>query len=127
MRCKLLDLFVVQVNATAVAVVADTWWQAKKAVEALPVTYEDSPNTKVSSASIAEHLKEAQGFAPRQAHRQAYFDGRLHDTPVVARAALARRMQGPLIVEELDATCVIPPGASAELDGHGNIVIDAGP
>ena len=28
---------VVKVNATAVAVVADTWWQAKKAVEALPV------------------------------------------------------------------------------------------
>src|SRR6185503_19324694 len=49
---------VVKVNATAVAVVADTWWQAKKAVEALPVTYEDSTNSKVSSATIAEHLKE---------------------------------------------------------------------
>ena len=49
---------VVKVNPTAVAVVADTWWQAKTALEALPVTYEDSPNSKVSSASIAEHLKE---------------------------------------------------------------------
>ena len=29
---------VVKVNATAVAVVADTWWQAKNGVEALPVT-----------------------------------------------------------------------------------------
>ena len=80
-----------------------------------------------SKQGFAEHLKEAQGFAPRQAHRQAYFDGGLHDTPVVARAALAKRMHGPVIVEELDATCVIPPGASAELDGHGNIVIDTGP
>ena len=37
---------VVKVNATAVAVVADTWWQAKKAVEALPVTYEEGPNAR---------------------------------------------------------------------------------
>ena len=31
---------------------------------------------------------------------------------------------GPCIVEEYDATCVIPPGARASLDAHGNIVID---
>ena len=48
------------------------------------------------------------------------------DTPVLGRAALSKRMQGPLIVEEFDATCIVPPGASAELDAHGNIVIDAG-
>ena len=80
-----------------------------------------------SKEGFADRLKEAQGFAPRQARRQAYFDGKLHDTPVVARAALAKRMRGPVIVEELDATCIIPPGASAELDRHGNIVIDAAP
>jgi N-methylhydantoinase A len=77
-----------------------------------------------SKEGFAERLKEAQGFAPRQRRRQAYFDGRLHDTPVVSRAALAKQMPGPLIVEELDATCVIPPGASAELDAHGNIRIE---
>jgi N-methylhydantoinase A len=32
--------------------------------------------------------------------------------------------EGPCIVEEYDATCVIPPGARASLDAHGNIVID---
>ena len=51
----------------------------------------------------------------------------MDDTPVVSRAALAKRMPGPLIVEELDATCVIPPAASAQLDGHGNIQIDTAP
>ena len=80
-----------------------------------------------SKEGFAERLKEAQGFAPRQARRPAYFEGRLHDTPVVGRGALAKRMPGPLIVEELDATCVIPPGASAQLDGHGNIQIDTAP
>jgi isoquinoline 1-oxidoreductase subunit beta len=49
---------VLKVNDTAVAVVADTWWHAKKALDALPVTYEENDRNKVSSASIAEILKE---------------------------------------------------------------------
>src|SRR6202043_734131 len=48
---------VVKVDDNAVAVVADTWWNAKTALEALPVAWESSPNDKVSSASIAEFLK----------------------------------------------------------------------
>jgi isoquinoline 1-oxidoreductase beta subunit len=49
---------VVKVGETAVAVVADTWWQAKTALDALPITWDEGPNAKVSSASIAETLKE---------------------------------------------------------------------
>ena len=75
---------------------------------------------------FAERLKDAQVASPAQGRRQAYFDGKAIDTPVLGRAALGKRMQGPLIVEEFDATCIVPPGASAELDAHGNIVIDAG-
>jgi isoquinoline 1-oxidoreductase beta subunit len=48
---------VLRVGDTAVAVVADTWWQAKTALDALPVQWEDGANAKVSSASIAEVLK----------------------------------------------------------------------
>jgi isoquinoline 1-oxidoreductase beta subunit len=48
---------VVKVEDNAVAVIADTWWNAKTALEALPVAWESSPNDKVSSASIAEFLK----------------------------------------------------------------------
>ena len=48
---------VVQVEDNAVAVIADTWWNAKTALEALPVTWETSANDKVSSASIADFLK----------------------------------------------------------------------
>src|SRR5262249_13552745 len=47
----------VQSGDAAVAVVADTWWQAKTALEALPIVWEEGPNAKVSSASIADTLK----------------------------------------------------------------------
>ena len=46
------------------------------------------------------------------------------ETPVVDRATLsATPRPGPLIVQEYDATCLVPPGATARLDGFGNIVI----
>ncbi len=48
---------VVPVGDYAVAVVAETWWQAKSALEALPVAWDEGENGKVSSASIAEWLK----------------------------------------------------------------------
>ena len=48
---------VVQVGDAAVAVVADTWWQAKTALAALPIVWDEGPNAKVSSASIADILK----------------------------------------------------------------------
>ena len=48
---------VVPVGDSAVAVVADTWWQAKTALDALPIQWDEGPNAKVSSATIAEMLK----------------------------------------------------------------------
>ena len=48
---------VVKVDGTSVAVVADTWWRAKTALEALPVQWNEGPGAEVSSAQIAEHLK----------------------------------------------------------------------
>ncbi|MBR0774809.1 xanthine dehydrogenase family protein molybdopterin-binding subunit [Bradyrhizobium diazoefficiens] len=49
---------VVKVGETAVAVVADTWWHAKTALDALPITWDEGDNAKVSSASIAKWLTE---------------------------------------------------------------------
>src|SRR5215813_8460078 len=48
----------VQVGDDAVAVVADTWWHAKTALDALPVVWEVTENDKVTSASIGKWLKE---------------------------------------------------------------------
>ena len=48
-------------------------------------------------------------------------------TPVIRRAALdATPRPGPLLVDEYDATTLIPPGCTARLDAHGNIVISTG-
>ena len=48
----------VKVDDSAVAVVADTWWHAKMALEALPIVWDEGPGASQSSAKIAEHLKE---------------------------------------------------------------------
>ena len=49
---------VLRVGDTAVAVVADTWWRAKTALDALPIEWDQGPNAKLSSADIAATLKE---------------------------------------------------------------------
>jgi len=56
---------VLQVGDSAVSVVADTWWEAKTALDALPIVWDEGPNAAVSSATIAEMLK--QGLDAEQA------------------------------------------------------------
>lgn len=48
---------VVRVGDTAVAVVADTWWHAKKALDALPIDYDFGPNAAVQQAQVDATLK----------------------------------------------------------------------
>jgi len=47
---------VLKVEDYAVAVVAKTWWQAKTALDALPITWDKGPNANVSTASIEQML-----------------------------------------------------------------------
>ena len=75
---------------------------------------------------LPDHIMPADANAP--AVRRAWFDGHgWLQTPVISRATLSEvPQQGPLIVQEYDATCLVPPGCSASLDGFGNIRVDIG-
>jgi isoquinoline 1-oxidoreductase beta subunit len=48
----------VRVNDATVAVVANTWWRAKAALDALPIVWDEGAGATESSATIAERLKE---------------------------------------------------------------------
>ncbi len=56
----------VKVDDATVAVVADTWWHAKKALAALPVVWDEGENAGRTSAQIAAHLKD--GLAADKAY-----------------------------------------------------------
>jgi isoquinoline 1-oxidoreductase beta subunit len=70
---------VLQVGGSAVAVVADTYWEAKTALDALPIVWDEGPNAKVSSATIAAMCTE--GLSADQAF--------VNNTNGDAKAALA--------------------------------------
>jgi isoquinoline 1-oxidoreductase beta subunit len=61
---------VVKVKDRAVAVVADTWWRAKTALDALPIVWDEGAGASASSASIAEHLKEGLNASVTNGDRQ---------------------------------------------------------
>jgi N-methylhydantoinase A len=62
-----------------------------------------------------------------ESRRRAYFGARhgLLDTPVVQRGNVEQAPRaGPLIVEEYDATTLVPPGWSVRRDGSDNLLIE---
>ena len=48
---------VFKASDNAVAVIADTWWRAKTALDALPIVWDNGPNANINSATIAERNK----------------------------------------------------------------------
>lgn len=78
----------------------------------------------VPKAALVEH--EPGGALPEPGERRpVWFEGEAHDTPVYRREALpaGAAFVGPAVVEQLDSTTVVPPGARAEVDRYLNIVI----
>ncbi len=80
---------------------------------------------------VPDQLKSGDTRADRPVTtRQAYFGPEVGwlEATVLSRADLGggqdEARSGPLIVEEYDATCLIPPDARARRDEFGNIVID---
>jgi isoquinoline 1-oxidoreductase subunit beta len=97
---------VVQVGDTGVAVVADTWWQAKTALDALPIVWDEGPNAKVSSASIAEWLKA--GLDAEQA-----FVGNENGNAKQALAGAAKKVEAVYAYPYQNHVCMEPMNATA--------------
>jgi N-methylhydantoinase A len=77
----------------------------------------------IDPAGRAKTLDEA-----RREIRPVWYAGRWHDTPVYIREKLPLDavIEGPAILEQMDATTVLEPGDRARSDADGNIIIDIG-
>ncbi|MDU0960883.1 MAG: molybdopterin cofactor-binding domain-containing protein, partial [Bradyrhizobium sp.] len=101
---------VVAVDGTAVAVVADTWWHAKTALDALPIVWDEGENAKVSSASIAKWLAEGLESGPA-------FVGNENGDAKAALASAAKKVeatynypyQNHATMEPMNATALYTP------------------
>ncbi len=92
---------VMKVGDTAVAVVADTWWHAKSALEALPIVWDEGDNAKVSDATIAEHLKA--GFAATETN-----GGRKEGDALKAIEGAAKKVEAIYSTPFLAHACMEP-------------------
>src|SRR5215813_14200783 len=80
-------------------------------------------NLRVVAQGVSDRPRVPEGIridrpgAPDVAMRRVYFGPTLgwRETPIIDRPALATPRVGPCIVEEYDATCVVPPGSRAML------------
>jgi isoquinoline 1-oxidoreductase beta subunit len=104
---------VVRVGDSAVAVIADTWWRAKTALDALPIEWDDGPNVQVTSASIAAVLK-AGLDAPEAAIGNQAGDARqaLASAARKVEAVYSYPFQNHATMETMNATARITPAAS---------------
>jgi N-methylhydantoinase A len=82
---------------------------------------------RVPTSATATPPPPTNGVVAIRTSRRAYFGpeyGEL-ETPVLRRDSLTTEATpGPLIVEEYDATVVVPPGCNATRDALGNILIE---
>jgi isoquinoline 1-oxidoreductase subunit beta len=99
---------VLQVNDSTVAVVADSWWRAKKALDALPIVWDEGPNAKVNSASIAEHLRTG------LTSNDAFADIDTGDAPA-AIAAAAKKIEAVYSVPFTSHTPMEPMNCTVKL------------
>ena len=85
------------------------------------------PVEKPRYADIGGQLYAGSVAAPTT--RPAYFGGKeTVDAPVVERAMMGTDVYwGPLVIEDPDATTLVPPGMRVHRDAAGNLVIETAP
>ena len=79
-----------------------------------------------TGAGVPERVQPGRPEPSPPPPRRAYFGAQAGwmEVPVLRRSDLSSSLTGPIIVEEYDATCLIPPGSRAGLDRAGNIFIE---
>ena len=97
---------VMQVGDNAVAVVAETFWQAKTALDALPVVWDEGESAKVSSATIAKWLEE--GLSAEQG-----FVGNQNGDAKAAIAGAAKKVEAVYAYPYQNHACMEPMNATA--------------
>jgi len=97
---------VVPVGDSAVAVVAETWWQAKTALDALPIQWDEGPNAKVSQESILATLREGLG-APQA------FVGNQNGDIKAGLAKATKSVEATYFYPFLNHVCMEPMNATA--------------
>lgn len=80
---------------------------------------------KTPKPTFDPHERVANPCAEPQARREVFFDGEWLDTPVYERSLLPVGVElvGPAVIDQLDSTTIIPPGALASIDEWKNIRI----
>jgi isoquinoline 1-oxidoreductase beta subunit len=94
----------------AVAVVADTWWHAKQAADALTITWDDAGNGSVSSDTICDFVRS--GLSATDAGV-----GRKHGDVAQALAGAARRIEAEYTVPFLAHATPEPQNCTAHVTG----------
>src|SRR5581483_1250620 len=102
---------VVKVNDAAVAVVADTWWRAKTALEALPIVWDEGPGSKQSDATIATRLREgleaASGSEPMASWGNGEALKTIADAPRKVEAVYATPFLAHATMEPMNCTALV--------------------
>ena len=102
---------VVKVGDNAVAVVADTWWHAKSALDKLPIVWDEGPNGKVQQDQVVETLKAA------LTSEQAFVGNKVGDA-AAALAGAAKKVEATYAYPWLNHAAMEPLNATVLFTGQ---------
>jgi isoquinoline 1-oxidoreductase beta subunit len=97
-----------KVGDTAVAVVADTWWRARTALETLPIVWDEGPAAKESSATIMARLTEGLTAG------EAFADTNVGDA-AAAIAGAAKKVEAVYYTPFVSHACMEPMNCTARI------------
>lgn len=98
-------------TSSGVAVIADSWWQAKQARDALDIQWNAGPNAKLTNASIYAGLRSASNAKGKLVRNEGDADGTLRSS--------ARRVQAVYELPMLAHATLEPQNCTAEFREDG--------